>query len=162
MPRPEVRWLSRYVIAQLVAQRGVLCATSLRVLDCRSCSGALVEMPLIPNRRVVTAGHRISPRERDAASARRSFDRCTLMWRTPCSLVPAPGAPSKSGSSGARIRTVFSQQPWCTSDAATVLHELPPPGRLVYRLALKAGCDARDLWGSEADCVDLDVRTGSR
>jgi hypothetical protein len=35
-------------------------------------------------------------------------------------------------------------------DSATVLREVPPPGRLVYRLLLKPRYDARHLWGSEA------------
>jgi len=60
---------------------------------------------------------------------------------------------------GARIRTVFSQQPWCTSDAATVLRELPPPGRLAYRLALKPATTRATFGGSEADRVDLDALT---
>src|SRR5437868_6881516 len=53
MPRPEVRWLPRYVIAQLVAQRGLFCATSLGLLDFRSYSGGLVDVSLVPNQRSV-------------------------------------------------------------------------------------------------------------
>ena len=38
-----------------------------------------------------------------------------------------------------------------TDDAATVLYEVPPPGRFVYRYFLKPRYDARHLWPSEAD-----------
>jgi hypothetical protein len=47
------------------------------------------------------------------------------------------------------------------SDAATVLHELPPPARLVYRFVLKPRYDARQLWRSQADRSAMNVLTPS-
>jgi hypothetical protein len=58
----------------------------------------------------------------------------------------------KRGSKGTQF-LVWVLDDAAPSDAATVLQELPPPARLVYRSVLKPRYDARHLWGDQEDDV---------